>query len=368
MSALTTSSSSLLHSRNQMLTCSSTNRLDQVFIDDEVQRFDADSYRQKYGERWKRLATSVRDVLQNDGTIIREYVIEDPSLLDQLTDDENDEITTERKPCPPELHDLPHQPSVDDLRTFTAYPTNTFDRNPTNEPQMRHEHTLAMVSAHDMQMFSNSQNHLSNQHTLMSLKNSTLTNSNHNNLNRNWQEECQHQQTQHPLQQQHPHQHSHQHQHQQYQQATGARQVLTTFESAKQVSRGSNEPIQASQTQFTRYFQPIYSRNELSHEPKPQELPIQHNDVHHHSSLQMTVNVKPNEANNQGVSQQQIESNFSSRTIVNMVVSSKHEDDEIVDKEVEVIHEKGFNLFSNLFNLLKRYYTFIYTYHTQQKI
>ncbi len=65
---------------------------DSIFIDEDVQRFDADSYKEKYGDRWKKLATTVRDVVQHDGTIIREYVIDDPSMLEQLSDgEENNE-------------------------------------------------------------------------------------------------------------------------------------------------------------------------------------------------------------------------------------------------------------------------------------
>jgi hypothetical protein len=60
-----------------------------LFGDEDVQRFDADSYRQRYGDKWKKLATTVRDVVQSDGTIIREYVIEDPSLLEQLSEDDD---------------------------------------------------------------------------------------------------------------------------------------------------------------------------------------------------------------------------------------------------------------------------------------
>lgn len=66
------------------------NNYNQIFTDDDVQRFEATEYKQRYGEKWKKLATSVRDVVQPDGTIIREYVIEDPSLLDQLSEDENE--------------------------------------------------------------------------------------------------------------------------------------------------------------------------------------------------------------------------------------------------------------------------------------
>ena len=59
---------------------------DDAYEDEDVQRYEADSYKLKYGDKWKRLASSVRDVLQPDGTIIREYVIEDPSMLDTLSD------------------------------------------------------------------------------------------------------------------------------------------------------------------------------------------------------------------------------------------------------------------------------------------
>jgi len=64
---------------------------DDAYEDEDVQRYEADSYKLKYGDKWKRLASSVRDVLQPDGTIIREYVIEDPSMLDTLSDN-NDEM------------------------------------------------------------------------------------------------------------------------------------------------------------------------------------------------------------------------------------------------------------------------------------
>ncbi|CAF0759359.1 unnamed protein product [Brachionus calyciflorus] len=61
-----------------------------IFDEDDVERYDADTYRQKYGDRWKKFASSVRDVVQPDGTVVREYVIEDPTLLEQLSEeDEN---------------------------------------------------------------------------------------------------------------------------------------------------------------------------------------------------------------------------------------------------------------------------------------
>lgn len=75
---------SLLGSSAKLSSASKEN----IFDEDDVERYDADTYRQKYGDKWKKFATTVRDVVQSDGTIIREYVIEDPSLLDQLSEDE----------------------------------------------------------------------------------------------------------------------------------------------------------------------------------------------------------------------------------------------------------------------------------------
>lgn len=74
---------------------SSAENYSQIF-DDDVQRYEATEYKQRYGERWKKLATSVRDVVQPDGTIIREYVIEDPSLLEQLSEDEDNQLKNEK--------------------------------------------------------------------------------------------------------------------------------------------------------------------------------------------------------------------------------------------------------------------------------
>lgn len=74
----------------------SEHNYDQIF-DEDVQRFEATEYKQRYGDRWKKLATSVRDVVQPDGTIIREYVIEDPSLLEQLSEDEENVSSLDTK-------------------------------------------------------------------------------------------------------------------------------------------------------------------------------------------------------------------------------------------------------------------------------
>ena len=86
-------------------TNSGAENYDQIF-DDDVQRFEATEYKQRYGDRWKKLATSVRDVVQSDGTIIREYVIEDPSLLEQLSEDEENNVSnmTNSKPISDKLN------------------------------------------------------------------------------------------------------------------------------------------------------------------------------------------------------------------------------------------------------------------------
>lgn len=58
------------------------------YNDSEIARYDAELYKLKYGDKWKKLASSIRDVPQEDGSIVREYVIEDPSLLEDLSEDD----------------------------------------------------------------------------------------------------------------------------------------------------------------------------------------------------------------------------------------------------------------------------------------
>ena len=78
--------------------CNNSDYFDSIFVDEDVQRFDADSYKEKYGDRWKKLAKTIRDVVQFDGTIVREYVIDDPSMLEQLSDSEGEnEINSNSK-------------------------------------------------------------------------------------------------------------------------------------------------------------------------------------------------------------------------------------------------------------------------------
>jgi hypothetical protein len=102
MSSVCSLSADAGRAMNDSLQSRDNNILEQLFEDDDVQRYDADAYRIKYGDKWKQFASSVRDIPQPDGTIIREYVIEDPSLLEQLSED--DEITLK----PTTNHELYH--------------------------------------------------------------------------------------------------------------------------------------------------------------------------------------------------------------------------------------------------------------------
>jgi hypothetical protein len=53
---------------------------DQLFYDEQIQRFDADTIRNRYGENWKNFASNVREVTQPDGSIIKG--IEQIGLID----------------------------------------------------------------------------------------------------------------------------------------------------------------------------------------------------------------------------------------------------------------------------------------------
>lgn len=74
-----------------------------LFNDEQIQRFDADTIRNRYGDNWKKYASNVREVTQPDGSIVKgnlnsfllyeiikmslfsiEYIIEDPSLLEEI--------------------------------------------------------------------------------------------------------------------------------------------------------------------------------------------------------------------------------------------------------------------------------------------
>jgi hypothetical protein len=43
----------------------------QLFYDEQIQRFDADTIKSRYGKNWKNFATNVREVTQPDGSIVK---------------------------------------------------------------------------------------------------------------------------------------------------------------------------------------------------------------------------------------------------------------------------------------------------------
>ena len=44
---------------------------EQLFNDEQIQRFDADTIRNRYGDNWKNFASNVREVTQPDGSIVK---------------------------------------------------------------------------------------------------------------------------------------------------------------------------------------------------------------------------------------------------------------------------------------------------------
>lgn len=47
------------------------NENDGVFHDQSIQRFDAETIKNRYGTSWKNFASNVREVTQPDGSIIK---------------------------------------------------------------------------------------------------------------------------------------------------------------------------------------------------------------------------------------------------------------------------------------------------------
>jgi len=82
------------------------NNDDQLFSNEQIQRYDAETIKHRYGDNWRSYASNIRDIKQADGSIvrgkksffffslfiqsifflffIREYIIEDPSLLKEI--------------------------------------------------------------------------------------------------------------------------------------------------------------------------------------------------------------------------------------------------------------------------------------------
>jgi hypothetical protein len=47
------------------------NQNDRLFYDEEIQRFDADTIKNRYGDNWKSFASNVREITQPDGSIVK---------------------------------------------------------------------------------------------------------------------------------------------------------------------------------------------------------------------------------------------------------------------------------------------------------
>jgi hypothetical protein len=47
------------------------NQDDHLFNDEQIQRFDADTIKNRYGENWKIFASNVREIPQPDGSIVK---------------------------------------------------------------------------------------------------------------------------------------------------------------------------------------------------------------------------------------------------------------------------------------------------------
>lgn len=44
---------------------------DQLFYDEQIQRYDAATIENRYGDNWRTLASNVREVTQADGSIVK---------------------------------------------------------------------------------------------------------------------------------------------------------------------------------------------------------------------------------------------------------------------------------------------------------
>ncbi len=48
-----------------------SNQNDRLFHDEQIQRFDADTIKNRYGSSWKNFASNVREIAQPDGSIVK---------------------------------------------------------------------------------------------------------------------------------------------------------------------------------------------------------------------------------------------------------------------------------------------------------
>lgn len=44
---------------------------EQLFADEQIERYDAETIKRRYGEHWRNYASNVREIKQADGSIIR---------------------------------------------------------------------------------------------------------------------------------------------------------------------------------------------------------------------------------------------------------------------------------------------------------
>lgn len=47
------------------------NNDDQLFANEQIQRYDADTIKNRYGDNWRNYASNVREIKQPDGSILR---------------------------------------------------------------------------------------------------------------------------------------------------------------------------------------------------------------------------------------------------------------------------------------------------------
>jgi len=47
------------------------NQDDHLFYDEQIQRYDADTIKNRYGNNWKNFTSSVREITQPDGSIVK---------------------------------------------------------------------------------------------------------------------------------------------------------------------------------------------------------------------------------------------------------------------------------------------------------
>ncbi|CAF0878284.1 unnamed protein product [Rotaria sp. Silwood1] len=70
------------------------NNDEQLFANEQIQRYDADTIKNRYGDNWRNYASNVREIKQADGSIVREYIIDDPNLLQEIKPSLNPTSTT----------------------------------------------------------------------------------------------------------------------------------------------------------------------------------------------------------------------------------------------------------------------------------